>query len=369
MRFSPAILCAALFACGPAFGQSLKTKHLILLTSDGVRWQDVFRGEDPMLMDQPGTGMKRASPLGEALWAESSSERARRLMPFFWSTVAAKGVVLGDRDAGSAMAVTNRYHVSYPGYSEILTGRAQDSLVKSNDKIRNPVETVLEFIQRKEGLGRDGVAVFASWDAFSFICSKQADALFVNAGYSAPSWAKQPARVGELGRMQFEARSPWDEERHDLFTFEMALDYLKSVRPRVMYMAFDETDDWAHDRRYDRVLESLQYFDHCLERVWTWVQRSPEYRGNTTLILTTDHGRGKTPVDWHSHGEKVPDSKEIWAAVMGPDTPAGGVVHGGAEIHQRDVAPTMLKLMGIDPREYAGVEGTAIALALPEGAR
>src|SRR5579863_7054005 len=253
MRFFPAILCAVLLACGPAFGQSLKTKHLILLTSDGVRWQDVFRGEDPMLMDQPGTGMKRTTPLGQALWAESASERARRLMPFFWSTVAAKGVVLGDRDAGSAMAVTNRYRVSYPGYSEILTGRAQDDLVKSNDKIRNPVETVLEFIQRKEGLGKDGVAVFASWDAFSFICSKRADALFVNTGYSAPSWARQPARVSELGRMQFEARSPWDEERHDLFTFEMALDYLKSVKPRVMYIAFDETDDWAHDRRYDRV--------------------------------------------------------------------------------------------------------------------
>ena len=211
--------------------------------------------------------------------------------------------------------------------------------------------------------------MFASWDAFSFISSKRADALFVNAGYSAPSWAKQPARVSELGRMQFEARSPWDEERHDLFTFEMAFDYLKSVRPRVMYIAFDETDDWAHDRRYDRVLESLQYFDHCLERVWTWVQNSPEYRGNTTLILTTDHGRGKTLSDWHSHGEKVPDSKEIWAAVIGPDTPEGGVVRGGAENHQRDIAPTMLKLMGIDPREYEGVEGTAIALALPAAER
>src|SRR5487761_2319413 len=126
MRAIAAVFYAALFACGPAYGQSLKTKNLILLTSDGVRWQEVFRGEDPMLMDQPGTGMKRASPLGQALWAESASERARRLMPFFWSTVAAKGVVLGDRDAGSAMAVTNRYRVSYPGYSEILTGRTQD---------------------------------------------------------------------------------------------------------------------------------------------------------------------------------------------------------------------------------------------------
>ena len=369
MRSLATILFAMAVAGGAASGQSLKTKHVILMTSDGVRWQDVFRGADPMLMDQPGTGMKKASPLGKALWAESASERARLLMPFFWSTVAAKGVVFGDRDRGGAMAVTNRYHVSYPGYSEILTGRAQDDLVKSNDKIRNPVETVLEFIQRKKKLSADGVAVFASWDAFSFISSKRADALFVNAGYSAPSWAKQPARVSELGRMQFEARSPWDEERHDLFTFEMAFDYLKSVRPRVMYIAFDETDDWAHDRRYDRVLESLQYFDHCLERVWTWVQNSPEYRGNTTLILTTDHGRGKTLSDWHSHGEKVPDSKEIWAAVMGPDTPEGGVVRGGAEIHQRDIAPTMLKLMGIDPREYEGVEGTAIALALPAAER
>ena len=35
------------------------------------------------------------------------------------------------------------------------------------------------------------------------------------------------------------------------------MDHLRRVKPRVIYIALDETDDWAHERNYARLLDSL----------------------------------------------------------------------------------------------------------------
>ena len=38
--------------------------------------------------------------------------------------------------------------------------------------------------------------------------------------------------------------------------------HLRRAQPRVLYLALGETDDWAHDGRYDRVLETYARTDH-----------------------------------------------------------------------------------------------------------
>src|ERR1035437_4463430 len=63
-----------------------------------------------------------------------------------------------------------------------------------------------------------------------------------------------------------QARYLDDSARHDAFTFGLAMEYLKSVQPRVLYIAFDETDDWAHSRRYDRVLNASQVLEGAPQR-------------------------------------------------------------------------------------------------------
>jgi len=140
-------------------------------------------------------------------------------------------------------------------------------------------------------------------------------------------------------------------------TFELALEYLKTVKPRALYIGLGETDDWAHERRYDRTLETAHYFDQCLRRIWEAVQADPAYRGKTTLLITVDHGRGSTPEDWNSHGAKVDGAEYIWIAALGPDTPAQGLVKTREARTQSDIAPTMLELMGLDYRLLEAVEG------------
>jgi hypothetical protein len=336
-----------------------KTQNVILVTADGLRWQELFTGIDPLLMTQKAAGMEKADVLRRRLWRPTAEERRQALMPFFWSELAPKGIVLGNVNKNSSVQVTNAYRVSYPGYSEILTGRAQDDKVRGNDPIPNPAETILEFLQTKLRLTTPP-ALFGSWETFHSIGASRPDTVKINAGYRE---ADGSARMKELSALQWKIMTPWDTVRHDYVTFEMAMEHLKTARPRVAYIALGETDDWAHDRRYDRVLQAIEYFDSALRDLWTFIQSSPQYRDSTSLVITVDHGRGSTLEDWHGHGSKVKGAEQIWIAVAGPDTPARGELSNTPPAFQRDVAPTILDLLEIDYREYRGVLGKPIPAA------
>jgi hypothetical protein len=333
-----------------------RTHNIILVTADGLRWQDLFHGVDPLLAKEKSAHMDQADDRRKR-WARATERESREaLMPFFWKHLAPQGVVLPD------VKVTNAYRVSYPGYSEILTSRTEDPIIRNNDPIRNPNPTVLEFLKQKLGLTKQQVALFASWDVFRQIGEHTEGSISINAGYQAVEGSRTPPRMAELSRMQFHMLTPWDEARHDYITAELAIEYLKAAKPRVLYVSFDETDDWAHDHRYDRVLDAIAEFDQFLERLWTTVQSMKDYRGNTTLIVTSDHGRGSTLEDWNGHGSKIEGADRIWLAIVGPDTPATGESNATAE--QRDIAPTIVKLMGFDPAEYKGATGSPIGAAM-----
>jgi len=325
----------------------LRTRNVILVTADGLRWQDLFHGIDPLLGREKSASMDPSS--------KDADERRKRfdnriaLAPFFWLNLAKNGVVLNN------VNVTNAYRVSYPGYSEILTGRASDDTITGNIDIQQPNETVLEFLKRKLSLPKESVALFSSWDHFRYIAEHTPGSIVINAGYQ-----DSPASP-DLSRLQHVTLSPWDEARHDSFTFGLALDYLKQQKPRMLAICFDETDDWAHARRYDRVLDMIAATDGFLARLWTTIQSMPEYRDSTTLIVTSDHGRGSTLSDWSGHGSKVAGADKIWMAIMGPDTPPAGEISTHAE--QRDITPTIIKLMGLNPAEYKGATGAPIQAA------
>ncbi len=316
-------------------------------------------------MNQKVAGMgPESANLRRRLWRPTAEERRIALMPFFWNTLVPRGVLIGNVNRGCSLQVSNRYRVSYPGYSEILTGRAQDDVIRNNDPIRNPTPSFLEFLKSHSKLTSEQVAVFASWNVFHSIAESHAGSIFVNAGYEACGLPKNSPKVALLNQLQSEARFIDLTSRHDAFTFGLAMEYLDKIQPEHLFVAFDETDDWAHDKRYDQVLASLQYFDRTLKTLWTFIQNSPKYRDRTTLIVTTDHGRGSTLGDWSDHGPKVPGDEQIWAAFIGPDTPAAGELSNRPAHFQRDIAPTILALLGVEAGAYAGVKGVVIPEAI-----
>jgi arylsulfatase A-like enzyme len=117
-----------------------------------------------------------------------------------------------------------------------------------------------------------------------------------------------------------------------------------------MFLGFGETDEWAHEARYDRYLQSANHVDQFVRQLWQTLQSIPQYRDKTTLLLTADHGRGTGPKGWRDHGDKTEGAEHIWLAVLGPDTPALGERANCAPITQSQIAATMAALLGEDYR-------------------
>jgi hypothetical protein len=348
-----------------------RTHTLLLVTIDGVRWQEVFRGADEALIDEEHGGVEEPKTLRERFWRDDPEARRAALMPFFWSTVATQGVVWGNRDLGSRAVVSNGRSFSYPGYSELLLG-APDERIASNAKVENPNRTVLEWLDTQPGF-EDRIAVVGSWDVFPSIVAAQRNGLWVNAGWQPYDPGSSDPAVRMLDTLMANTTREWEGVRFDAFTYEVARLRLWDAHPRVLYLALGEPDDWAHQRRYDRYLESLQRADRFLEELWLALRVGRWSAGRTTLILTTDHGRGATGEDWTSHGEQVAGSEASWIAVLGPDTPAAGVLGSdtlgagtdpSADASASQVAATIAALLGLDWNAVEPRSAPPLALAL-----
>lgn len=336
--FSVAVSCA--------FAQTKgKTENIILITLDGMRWQEVFSGAEKRLVTNKSF-VGDTVALKKTFWQESPEERREALLPFFWKVIAKQGQLYGNRKLGSKVNTTNKMWFSYPGYNEILTGFADDVNIASNDKFNNPNGNVLEFIQSQKGFN-NRVAAFTSWEVFPYIINTDRNKIPVNSGVVA---AKGNLTEGErlLNAISFQLPNEPGETRLDALTFHYAFEYLKRTRPRVLFISFDETDHYAHEGEYDHYLKSAHYTDDMISSLWNWTQNQPDYKDKTTLIITTDHGRGNTNVDdWKHHGAKMPNADEIWFAFLGPDTPALGEMKKEEQLYQNQIANTMASLLGL----------------------
>ena len=136
---------------------------------------------------------------------------------------------------------------------------------------------------------------------------------------------------------------------------------------RAFYVAFGETDEWAHEGRYDHVLDAAHKVDGYIRRLWETVQSLPEYRESTTFIILTDHGRGSGPHDWRNHGEKVMGAENIWLAVLGPDTPPLGERSNCAAVTQIQTAATIAAFLGEDYHGAFPKTGAPLAEAIKGG--
>jgi hypothetical protein len=354
------VLLVLAFADGVVRAQG-RTENVILVTLDGARTQEVFTGLDlDILRAKTRRGPIEETALYRQFGAATAEERRMKLMPFFWGTLMKDyGSIAGNRALNSVVMTTNKLWFSYPGYSEILTGQAHDDVVKSNDPIRNPNSTVLEFLKRKLGLSNSQAALFGSWEILNFVGEHEEGAVTINAGHEV--YASRDPEVRVLGKLQTEKLSPWDSVRYDYFTVRFALDHLKTSRPRVMHIAMGETDDWAHEGNYAQVLGSLHRNDQQLKELWAYLQSAPRYRDKTTIIVTIDHGRGNTVKDWTDHGEKVPEAQYIWMAVISPDVPLRGEWRNTGTIYQNQIAATLCRFLRVDYSENNPNAGKPIA--------
>lgn len=319
-------------------------RNVLVVTLDGLRWQEMFAGFDDGLSSKEAGGVSSPDALTHRFDATTPEARREKLLPFLWTTVAREGQIFGDASKQSVVRVTNGRLFSYPGYSELLAGVA-DSRIDSNAKTVNPNVNVLEWLNGRPGF-EERVAAFASWDVFPYILAAERSGVMVNASGPIVA-APETDRARLLNEFAADLPLYWGSARFDAATMQGALEHLRVRRPRVLYVALDETDEWAHERRYDLYLDAAHRSDRFVRRLWELAQSLPTHRGTTALVVATDHGRGDAGQDWTDHGEKVPEADRIWMAVMGPDTPPLGV-RTGVQATQSQLAATVARLVGED---------------------
>lgn len=321
------------------------SQRVILVTIDGYRWQELFGGADSSLIFNQKY-VNDLTQFRKLFWRPTAKERCMALMPFTWNFIAKHGILIGDRYVGSRMQVSNKMQFSYPGYSEDLCGYPDDERITSNNKIENPNINVLEVANNMpEYHGK--VLAFGSWDVFPYILSEQRNHLEVNAGFRHSLSTHPTAREKFLDELEDETPSPWSDERLDVFTFQYALESMKSRHPKFIFIGLGETDDFGHAGKYDQYLMSAHRADDFICRLWNYVQRDSFYRNKTTLIITCDHGRGEGS-NWRSHGSNIPNSGETWLMALGKNIPVKGVVTDPTIYYNKQIAPTIARILGVD---------------------
>ncbi|NJL74386.1 MAG: phosphoglyceromutase [Saprospiraceae bacterium] len=323
-----------------------QTENIFILTYDGLRWQEMFNGADSNYFRYRDF-VADSTEMVTRFWDSDTLVSREKLLPFFWQVVAKQGQLYGNRRFGNHVDNANPYWFSYPGYNEILTGYP-DTAVNSNDKVYNQNITVLEFLNRQPDL-QGKVAAFGSWDVFPYIINDQRSGIPVNAGYAKATGDGLSDRETLLNELQETVPGHWGSVRMDAFTHHFAMEYIKKNKPRVVFISYGETDDFAHDGDYDRYLCSAYYTDAMIRQLWEYCQSTPQYKGKTTFLLTTDHGRGDNKLeDWKHHGKSIEGSYEMWLGILGPDTQALGEVKTPGNYYQKQVAKTVAELMGFD---------------------
>lgn len=332
-----------------------KDTKVVLITLDGLRWQELFSGADPLLVSNKEyvhdtTGLKNK------FWKPTPKARREVLMPFVWNTISEMGQIHGNRELGSKVDLTNKMWFSYPGYNEILTGKADDARIDSNDKIPNPNTTILELANTNERY-KNKVAAFGSWDVFPFIVNEERSGVPVNGGFEIAKGDNLSEREKFLNHLQPKIPSPWSTVRLDAFTHYYAIEHMKKNHSALTYIAYGETDDFAHDGNYEAYLKSAYNTDALLKNLYDFTQEDAFYKDNTLFIITTDHGRGTEPLEtWKSHGEKIKGAGQVWMILFGKGISAKGEISTPEQLHSTQIAPTIIKALNFtkQPKSMTG---------------
>lgn len=307
------------------------SENIILISVDGLRWQEVFQGPDSTLNKD-----KQFS-------AATIQQRRERLMPFFWSTIASEGQLYGNRDFGNKVNVKNKYWYSYPGRAETLTGY-YDPKINSNGYPNNPNENVLEFFNNMDAY-KDKVVTFASWNALGNILNRDRNGMLVNLpGENVKEESLTEAQI-LANEIQHYLPVLFGDTRPDAHTFALAKAYMLANHPKILHIDFADPDNYGHSGKYGNYLESAHYIDAMVGNLWKTIQNDPFYKDNTAILVYPDHGRGIND-EWTGHGSGATRSDETWLVAIGPDIKPLGEVKTEMQIYQDETAQTVANLLG-----------------------
>ena len=328
--------------------------RLVIITFDGLRWQEMFTGANEDIMNNP----KYVSDIEMTkteFWRSTPEERRKVLFPFLWSYVPEHGYIVGNRNLNSPIQVANTKWYSYPGYAEMFSGWADDERISSNDAVENPNTNVLEIVNRDPRYN-GSVMMLASWESIPYALSFKRAGIPGSAGHM-PCYVKTP--MTDLLQKIDDMSNPNNVsggERSDDITYGFALEVLKEKHPKVFYVGFGGTDGFAHAGKYDMYLASAKATDEYIRNIVEVCEANPFYKDKTTYLIYTDHGRGHGNDSFKDHGTSARGSNQIWFMAFGKGVPVLGETENNGTYYLKQVAATIADILKVDFTPDNGVK-------------
>lgn len=150
-------------------------------------------------------------------------------------------------------------------------------------------------------------------------------------------------RPGSLARSVFYALGDYGSQEADDMLTDRAVECLMQENMDFLFLYLGAPDVFGHDHGW----MSEPYMEG-LEAAWKNIYRVLDaVSEEDVVIVTADHGgHGR------SHGTQMPEDMTIPFFITGPGVEEGREL---ARMNIKDIAPTVLKLFGIDaPREWEG---------------
>ena len=338
---SGVLALAALVSCNKGDNDP----RLVIITYDGLRWQEVFSGADEELVGNPKYA-KDPEALKTKYWRETAEERREALLPFLWSYVPQHGYMIGNRFKNSVMQVANKMNFSYPGYSEMFCGWADDERIDSNDPVPNPNVSVLEVVNADPRY-KGKVMMYSSWESIRYAVNNDRGGFPGSSGHEPSYTDTETARLmmdvdAGIADLGFE-----ESERLDCVTYGMVMETLKKEHPKVFYVGFGDTDEYAHGGEYDHYLDAAHWTDLYIQRIVEFCESDPFYKGKTTYLLLCDHGRGKGAA-FKGHSESTRGSEQTWFMAFGKGVPVLGETSDNGTFYNKQLAATIADILGVD---------------------
>jgi hypothetical protein len=326
------------------------TRNVIIVTIDGVRWQEVFGGVDEQLAHSAGMSKCEVLAGGE-------------LMPNLHRHFVDRGAVIGAPGYGE-MEASGPNFMSLPGYEEIFTGRTSSCTSNFCDHISQA--TLLDEMHAEAELAPQQLAVITSWRTIERAAAHDDHAITVSAGRNGGA-TREHVRVNAAASKLLDEASGasvypgWFDYRPDRYTSALALQYVAAERPRFLFVGLGDTDEYAHRGNYRGYVDALKAADRFIGTLMDTLATLDDYGAETTVIVTTDHGRA---AGFTGHGGDAPESRRVWMFVAGGAVPAVGFADTDRVVRLADIAPTIRRWVGLAPDESMSA-GRPLAELLP----
>ncbi|TPE44189.1 alkaline phosphatase family protein [Pontibacter mangrovi] len=275
-------------AAPPSGTKRLKTKYVVIVVIDGVRNSETW-GNVPGIIPNMATALKPQSAF----------------LPNFYN---------------------DAYTYTNSGHTAIITGVNQPIDNYGDELPANP--SIFQYF-----LKQSGKPATAAW----IVSSK--DKLHILANTWRPDWkgTYQPS-------LNAGVNGPGTGYRMDSLTLVVAKNVLQTYHPNLMLINFMEPDGYAHAGNWPYYLRGIARDDRYVKELWDFLNSDKTFKGKTTLLITTDHGRHLDGIDggWQEHGDHCAGCQQIFLMALGPDFKRGQVETPHTLI---DIAPTVAALL------------------------